>query len=104
MNSGPWRSSSAPQRTQARGPARLGGKTTHPKTPVRGRPAAAQSGVPQPALLSQPFASGSLIIPMDTDTTGNHASFNQNSGMWKAYGLVYKLLQSGVPVYWGISG
>jgi len=39
---------------------------------------------------------------MDTDTTGNHASFNQNSGMWKAYGLVYKLLQNGVPVYWGI--
>ena len=54
----------------------------------------------------QTFASGSLIIPMDTDTattTGaNHASFNQNSGMWKAYGLVYKLLQNGIPISWGI--
>ena len=52
------------------------------------------------------FASGSLIIPMDTDTattTGtNHTNFNQNLGMWKAYGLVYKLLQNGIPVYWGI--
>src|SRR5512140_236270 len=51
---------------------------------------------------SRNFAAGSLIIPMDTDTTGNHASFNQNLGMWKAYGLVYRLLQNGVPVYWTI--
>src|SRR5438128_287005 len=49
------------------------------------------------------FASGTLVIPMDTDTGGNHASYNQNSGMWKAYGLVYKLLQSGVPVHWAIA-
>ena len=49
------------------------------------------------------FASGTLIIPMDTDTTGNHTSFNQNYGMWKAYGLVYKLLQNGIPVQWGIA-
>ncbi len=48
------------------------------------------------------FASGSLIIPMDTDTAGNHAAFNQNLGMWKAYGLVYRLLQNGVPISWGI--
>ena len=48
------------------------------------------------------FAAGSLIIPMDTDTAANHASFNQNLGMWKAYGLVYKLLQNGIPVRWGI--
>ncbi len=48
------------------------------------------------------FASGSLIIPMDTDTTGNHASFNQNQGMWKAYGLIYRLLQNGIPVGWAI--
>src|SRR5437879_5196207 len=48
------------------------------------------------------FAAGSLLIPMDTDISGNHASFNQNLGMWKAYGLVFKLLQNGVPVYWGI--
>ena len=48
------------------------------------------------------FAAGSLIIPMDADTSANHASFNQNLGMWKAYGLVYKLLQNGIPVRWGI--
>ena len=41
------------------------------------------------------FATGSLIIPMDTTS--------QNFGMFKAYGLVYKLLQSGVPVYWLIA-
>ena len=57
----------------------------------------------RPALASATdFASGSLIIPMDIDTTGNHASFNQNLGMWKAYGLVYRLLQNGIPVSWGI--
>jgi hypothetical protein len=28
--------------------------------------------------------SGTLVIPMDTDTPGNHAGYNQNSGMWKA--------------------
>lgn len=48
------------------------------------------------------FAKGSLIIPMDTDTTGNHASYNQNLGMWKAYGLIDRLLQNGIPVYWVI--
>jgi hypothetical protein len=37
---------------------------------------------------------GSLIIPMDTTS--------QNFGMWKAYGLVYKLLQNGIPVHWAI--
>ncbi|APR82751.1 internalin, putative [Minicystis rosea] len=40
------------------------------------------------------FASGSLIIPMDTTY--------QDSGMLKAYGLVYQLLKSGVPVRWVI--
>src|SRR5262249_3984453 len=50
------------------------------------------------------FASGTLIIPMDTDTTSNHTSYNQNYGMWKAYGLVFKLLQNGIPVQWAISG
>src|SRR3954464_15154056 len=49
------------------------------------------------------FSGGTLVIPMDTDTTGNHAAYNQNSGMWKAYGLVYKLLQSGIPVQWAIA-
>ena len=55
-----------------------------------------------PAAPPTNFAAGSLIIPMDADTSGNHASFNQNLGMWKAYGLVYKLLQNGIPVRWGI--
>ncbi len=40
------------------------------------------------------FASGSLIIPMD-------ATY-QNYGMFKAYGLVYRLLQAGIPVSWAI--
>jgi hypothetical protein len=41
------------------------------------------------------FAAGSLIIPMDTTY--------QNTGMWKAYGLVYDLLSKGVYVSWAIS-
>lgn len=41
------------------------------------------------------FAPNSLIIPMDT--------VYQNTGMWKAYGLVYKLLSEGIPVSWAIS-
>lgn len=40
------------------------------------------------------FSSGSLIIPMDTTY--------QNYGMWKSYGLVNKLLKSGIPVSWAI--
>ena len=40
------------------------------------------------------FAPGSLIVPMD-------ATY-QNYGMFKSYGLTYKLLQSGVPVRWAI--
>ena len=55
-----------------------------------------------PAAPAATFATGSLIIPMDSDTGGNHAAFNQNLGMWKAYGLVYKLLQNGIPVRWAI--
>jgi hypothetical protein len=59
---------------------------------------------PAPAsAVSTNFAAGSLIIPMDTDTTANHASFNQNQGMWKAYGLLYRLLQNGIPVRWAIA-
>ena len=37
------------------------------------------------------YSSGSLVIPMDTDTSGNHTAYNQNTGMWKSYGLVYRL-------------
>ncbi len=48
------------------------------------------------------YASGSLIIPMDTDTTLNHTAYNQNLGMWKAFGLVNRLLSNGVPVRWTI--
>ena len=40
------------------------------------------------------FAIGSFIIPMDETY--------QDSGMFLAYGLTYKLLQSGVPVSWVI--
>ena len=38
------------------------------------------------------FASGSLIIPMETTY--------QDLGMFRAYGLVYSLLRQGVPVRW----
>src|ERR1041385_2990934 len=83
-----------------------GASTTGPA----GMPSATPNGSPEtnqkapetPESHSIAFASGSLIIPMDTDTAGNHASFNQDTGMWKAYGLLYKLLKSGVPVYWAI--
>ena len=44
------------------------------------------------------FYPGALIIPMDTAA----GRTNQNNGMWRAYGLVYKLLQNGIPVYWAI--
>jgi len=40
----------------------------------------------------QTFKTGSLIIPMDTDY--------QDRGMLTAFGLVNKLLASGIPVYW----
>jgi uncharacterized repeat protein (TIGR01451 family) len=38
------------------------------------------------------YSAGSLIIPMDTTY--------QNAGMFRAYGLVYKLLSNQVPVEW----
>jgi uncharacterized repeat protein (TIGR01451 family) len=44
------------------------------------------------AELDTQFGAGSLIIPMDTGF--------QNSGMLRAYGLVYRLLQNNVPVHW----
>lgn len=40
------------------------------------------------------FASGSLVIPMDTTY--------QDSGTLKAFGLVYELLRANVPVHWAI--
>ncbi len=45
-------------------------------------------------LFAATFSANSLIIPMDTTY--------QNYGMFKAYGLVYKLLQNGIPVSWAI--
>ncbi|MFH0900666.1 MAG: MopE-related protein [Pseudomonadota bacterium] len=44
---------------------------------------------------SYAFAAGSLIVPMDLDY--------QDAGMLRAYGLVYRLLQRRIPVYWVIS-
>jgi hypothetical protein len=40
------------------------------------------------------FASGALIIPVDTTPDNDHA--------FGAYGLVYQLLRNGVPVHWAI--
>lgn len=54
------------------------------------------------AQASQNFQAGSLVVPMDTDTSANHAAYNQNNGMWKAYGLLYRLLANDVPVRWAI--
>ncbi len=53
-------------------------------------------GLPAPGVSGSDttYAAGSLIIPMDTAY--------QNMGMWKAYGLLYALLQAGVPVHWAI--
>ena len=44
--------------------------------------------------LTRTFASGSMVIPLDTTS--------QNAGALRAYGLVYKLLSSNVPVQWAI--
>lgn len=44
---------------------------------------------------SYTFPTGSLIIPMDT-------TFQGSGGIFMAYGLVYKLLQSNIPVSWVI--
>src|SRR4051812_11254575 len=61
------------------------------------------SAMQSSAATSVNFSAGSLIIPMDTDTAANHASYNQNTGMWKAYGLLYRLLANGIPVRWAIN-
>lgn len=51
--------------------------------------------LPLPALAqSTNYPANSIVIPMDTTY--------QDSGMFKAYGLVYKLLQNGIPVDWAI--
>ncbi len=47
--------------------------------------------LPGPARAME-FPAGSLIIPMDVQY--------QNLGMLQAYGLVYRLIQHGIPVYW----
>ena len=60
---------------------------------VLGLPPRAMAAPAEPDAFST-FAAGSLIVPMD-------ATY-QNYGMFKAYGLTYKLLQSGVPVNWAI--
>src|SRR5512135_1329595 len=68
------------------------------------------------------FSKGSLIIPMDacyqntptplasttwaTPYTGcpsNGATTSDHGNVMKAYGLVYQLLRSGIPVYWVIN-
>jgi uncharacterized repeat protein (TIGR01451 family) len=50
--------------------------------------------VSTPAAAQEAFPSGSLIVPMDID--------HQDTGMLRAFGLVYKLLLSDVPVAWCI--
>jgi uncharacterized repeat protein (TIGR01451 family) len=68
-------------------------------------PAASPSNAPSNALVYAPaeaptfaptnFPTGTLIIPMDV--------ISQNVGMWKAYGLVYRLLQNNIRVGWAIA-
>jgi hypothetical protein len=48
----------------------------------------------RPAAAQDAFPAGSLIVPMDID--------HQDTGMLRAFGLVYKLLLSDVPVAWCI--
>jgi hypothetical protein len=48
----------------------------------------------QQPLQQTSISAGSLIIPMDTTY--------QNLGMWKAFGLLYRLLQNGIPIQWAI--
>ena len=66
--------------------------------------AAGSPAAPRTTTAATDFAAGSLIIPMDTDTStttgANHAPYNQNNGMWRAYGLLDRLLQNGIPVRW----
>ena len=44
--------------------------------------------------LTRTFASGSMVIPLDTTS--------QDTGALRAYGLVYKLLSNNIPVQWAI--
>ena len=55
---------------------------------------APDSHSPAHVAADQPFATGSLIIPMDTTY--------QDFGMLKAFGLLDKLLRAGVPISWCI--
>src|SRR5687768_5868232 len=67
----------------------------------------------------RPFSAGSIIIPMDRchqvmalgntlspPSTANspkwcaNAGPNQDNGVLEAYGLVYRLMQQGITVYW----
>jgi len=44
--------------------------------------------------LTRTFATGTLIIPLDTTS--------QDAGALRAYGLAYQLLRNNVPVQWAI--
>jgi uncharacterized repeat protein (TIGR01451 family) len=57
-------------------------------------PAVGETSQPVQSGTSYTFATGSLVIPMDITY--------QNGGMFKAYGLVYRLLQSNIPISWVI--
>lgn len=57
---------------------------------------AENSGTTAPIMPPVTFGAASLIIPMDTGTSG------QNNGMLRAYGLVYELLRNNIPVNWVI--
>ena len=50
------------------------------------------TATPEAAAQVRTFQAGSLIVPMDVQY--------QNHGMLQAYGLVYRLLQHRIPVYW----
>ena len=52
-----------------------------------------------PVVVPANFSNQSLIIPMDTKVgDATRAPYDQNNGMWLAYGLVNRLLQNGIPV------
>lgn len=53
----------------------------------------------------QPMASGGTLSPPDSSSpkwcTGSPSGFDD--GIFEAYGLVYRLMQNGIPVYWVIN-
>jgi hypothetical protein len=55
------------------------------------------AAAPVPDAFAKTYGAGSLIVPMDSTLQGTNGA-----GLFRAYGLVFQLLKSGVPVDWVI--